>query len=237
MSANLSRSDSVNYKHHYSESSDVEEDDAGRSAHRQDYQWDMHYIVNKFCCVMENPLPHLLRHGDVKLIPLATDNVSQLAFGWLWVHTWYVHIILSKVGMTCIQVLVFKENNECSVENQHPNYRIYDSMHLCLMCWLKSFINTFKAAHGNILTQSWETVLNHTSVKIKLTPPAYSHTTLLLVSSLNFSLPTLGWLLQEWIHDDVKGLNGGLRHWRVFGSSVAACFSSPNVHSVDFASF
>ena len=28
--------------------------------------------------------------------------------------------------------------------------------------------------------------------QIKLTPPAYSHTTVLLVSSLNFDLPTQG---------------------------------------------
>ena len=30
--------------------------------------------------------------------------------------------------------------------------------------------------------------------KIKLTPPAHSHTTVLLVSSLNFGLRTRGWL-------------------------------------------
>jgi len=38
----------------------------------------------------------------------------------------------------------------------------------------------------------------------------------------------------------VKGLNGGFRHWQVSGvaiSSVAACFSSQNIQSVDFASF
>jgi len=42
------------------------------------------------------------------------------------------------------------------------------------------------------------------------------------------------------IHNDVKGLNGGFRHWQVSGlaiSSVAACFSIPNIHGVDFASF
>ena len=33
-----------------------------------------------------------------------------------------------------------------------------------------------------------ETVPNRTSGKIKLTPPAYNHTTVLLVSSLNFDL-------------------------------------------------
>ena len=37
-----------------------------------------------------------------------------------------------------------------------------------------------------------ETVPNHTSGKIKLTPPAYSHTTVLLISSLNFGLLTRG---------------------------------------------
>ena len=38
----------------------------------------------------------------------------------------------------------------------------------------------------------------------------------------------------------MKGLNGGFKHWRVSGlaiSSVAACFGSPNVYSVDFALF
>jgi len=38
----------------------------------------------------------------------------------------------------------------------------------------------------------------------------------------------------------VKGSNGGFWHWWVSGlalSSVDACFSSSNVHSVDFASF
>jgi len=38
----------------------------------------------------------------------------------------------------------------------------------------------------------------------------------------------------------VKGSNGGFRHWQVFGlaiSSVAASLSSPNVHTVDCASF
>ena len=44
------------------------------------------------------------------------------------------------------------------------------------------------------VTQSWETVPNRTSGIIKLTPPAYSHTTVLLVSSLNFSALTRGWL-------------------------------------------
>ena len=39
------------------------------------------------------------------------------------------------------------------------------------------------------MTQSWETIPNHKSGKIKLTPPENSHTTVLLVSSLNFSLP------------------------------------------------
>jgi len=38
------------------------------------------------------------------------------------------------------------------------------------------------------VTQPWEIVPNCTSGKIKLTPPAYSHTTVLLISSLNFSL-------------------------------------------------
>ena len=42
------------------------------------------------------------------------------------------------------------------------------------------------------VTQSRETVPNRTSGKIKLTPPAYSHTTALLVSNLNFSLPNRG---------------------------------------------
>jgi len=37
-----------------------------------------------------------------------------------------------------------------------------------------------------------ETVSNRTSGKIKLTPPAYSHTTVLLVLSLNFGLLTQG---------------------------------------------
>ena len=40
------------------------------------------------------------------------------------------------------------------------------------------------------------------------------------------------------IRGDVKGSNGGFRHWQVSGlavSIVAACFSSPNVHSVDCA--
>ena len=38
---------------------------------------------------------------------------------------------------------------------------------------------------------------NHSKLHIRqnqLTPPAYSHTTVLLVSSLNFSLVTQGWL-------------------------------------------
>ena len=68
----------------------------------------------------------------------------------------------------------------------------------------------------------------------------YSHTTVLLVSSLNLGLSTWGLLLQRWIHGDVKHQNGGSRHWQVPGlaiSSVAACFSSSNVHSVDFASY
>ena len=90
------------------------------------------------------------------------------------------------------------------------------------------------------VTQSWETVPNCTSGKIKLTPSAYSHTTVLLVSRLNFNLLTRGRLWQGWLHGDLKGSNGGFRHWQVSGlavSSVAACFSSPNVHSVNFASF
>ena len=40
------------------------------------------------------------------------------------------------------------------------------------------------------------------------------------------------------MYSDVKGSNGGFRHWQVSGltiSSVAACFSSPIVHSVDYA--
>ena len=37
---------------------------------------------------------------------------------------------------------------------------------------------------------------NHTSGKIKLILPAYSHTAVLLVSSLNFALVTLGRLWQ-----------------------------------------
>ena len=59
---------------------------------------------------------------------------------------------------------------------------------------------------------------------------------MLLVSSINFSLPT--WLIVAgWIHSDMKGSNGGFRHWQVSGpaiSGVAACYSSTNV---DFASF
>ena len=38
----------------------------------------------------------------------------------------------------------------------------------------------------------------------------------------------------------MKGSNGSFWHWWVLGlaiSSVAACFSSPNIHSVDFALF
>ena len=45
---------------------------------------------------------------------------------------------------------------------------------------------------------------------------------------------------QGLIHGDVKGLHDGFRHWQVSElaiSSVAACFSSLNVCSVDFASF
>ena len=42
------------------------------------------------------------------------------------------------------------------------------------------------------VTKSRETVPNHTSGKIKLTPPAYNHSTVLLVSSLNFGLLTRG---------------------------------------------
>jgi len=47
-----------------------------------------------------------------------------------------------------------------------------------------------------------------------------------------------GWAV--WIHDDVKGLNGGFRHWQVSGlviSSVAASLSSLNVHTINCASF
>ena len=79
------------------------------------------------------------------------------------------------------------------------------------------------------MTQSWKTIPNRTAGKIKLTPPAYYYTILLLISGLNFSLPTQSWLQQ-----------GGFRYWQVSGlaiSSVAACFSSANIHSVDFASF
>jgi len=92
---------------------------------------------------------------------------------------------------------------------------------------------------NNIVTQSWETIPNCTSGKIEPTLPAYSHTIVLLVSSLN-----LVYLLKvdcsrgEFVHGDVKGSNGGFRHWPVSGlaiSSVAACFSNPNVHSVYFA--
>ena len=54
------------------------------------------------------------------------------------------------------------------------------------------------------VTQSWETEPNRTSDKIKLTPPAYSHTTVLLVSSL-----TLVYLLNAKGDGDVKGSNGG----------------------------
>ena len=51
----------------------------------------------------------------------------------------------------------------------------------------------FKTAYKKVftlefVTQSWKTVPNRTSGKIKLTPPAYSYTTVLIVSSLNFSL-------------------------------------------------
>ena len=54
--------------------------------------------------------------------------------------------------------------------------------------WSKIYINLLLSS---FMTQSWETVpINRTSGKIKLTPPAYSHTTVLLISSLNFSLPT-----------------------------------------------
>ena len=38
----------------------------------------------------------------------------------------------------------------------------------------------------------------------------------------------------------MEGWNGGFRHWQVSGlaiSSIAACFSSPSIRSVDFASF
>ena len=41
-------------------------------------------------------------------------------------------------------------------------------------------------------TFATETNPNHSSGKIRLTPPAYSHTTILLVSSLNFGLLTRG---------------------------------------------
>ena len=47
---------------------------------------------------------------------------------------------------------------------------------------------------SQFVTQSWETVPNHASGKYKLTPPAFSHTTVVLVSSLNFGLLTQGWL-------------------------------------------
>jgi len=39
---------------------------------------------------------------------------------------------------------------------------------------------------------------------------------------------------------NLKGSNGSFRHWQVSGltiSRIAACFSCPNVHSVDCASF
>ena len=45
---------------------------------------------------------------------------------------------------------------------------------------------------GIYVTQSRETVPNCTLGKIKLTSPAYSHTTVLLVSSLNFGVLTQG---------------------------------------------
>ena len=91
-----------------------------------------------------------------------------------------------------------------------------------------------------IVTWSRETVPNRTSGKIELTPPAYSQVTVLLVSSLNFGLLTRGWLWQGWIHGDVKGSNGRFRHRQVSGlaiSSIAASLGSPNVHTVDCASF
>jgi len=53
---------------------------------------------------------------------------------------------------------------------------------------------------------------NHTSGKIKLTPPADFHTTVLLVSSLKFSQCTEG---QWWFYGDVKDLNGGFWHWQL----------------------
>ena len=45
---------------------------------------------------------------------------------------------------------------------------------------------------------------------------------------------------QGWFYKAVKSLIGGLWHWWVCElaiSSVAACFSSPNIHRVDFAIF
>ena len=89
--------------------------------------------------------------------------------------------------------------------------------------------------HSKVNCYLWPNLGNRSKSHIRQnqtnTTSISSHITVILVSSLNLSLPTWGWLQQGWIHGDVKGSNGSFRHWQVSGlgtSSIAAWLSSPS---------
>ena len=76
--------------------------------------------------------------------------------------------------------------------------------------------------HARMWRDIGKTEPNRTSGKIKLTPPADCHTTVLLISSLNFSQATWGWFQQGWFYSDVKGSNAGFWHWQVSGLAISS---------------
>jgi len=93
-----------------------------------------------------------------------------------------------------------------------------------------------KNAASAYVTQSRETVPNRTSGKIKLTPPAYSHTTLLLVSSLTYVRLIVAEVNWQWCERLGWWFQTLASAWAGY-IQVGASFSSPNVHSVDCALF
>ena len=90
----------------------------------------------------------------------------------------YLLYIIAIETWSDIKSLVYKRSMANFSNDSH-----FRQIKICikLLCFLICNLINFR-----------ETVPNSTSGKIKLTPPAYSHTTVLLVSSLNFGLLARG---------------------------------------------
>jgi len=129
------------------------------------------------------------------------------------------------IPLTSCKILPCFSGHLCSYQqNRHREHCALCSNSSCLfmtqICRIKHCKDTMTVGpNTTVLNVTWsdkkkswvslpsnqlrETIPNRISGKIKLTSPAYSHTTVLLVSSIKFGLLTWGWLLQGWIQSDI----------------------------------